>query len=173
MEEMLCKNELNSLTETLQVSKQIMNKVEGFNNVPTINNYNQIPNKDVIHQETYQPKKIDYSKSKLPKAIVEAITKDDSFNSMLDVYSNNMSVKQTQEPVYQPNNLNQNIDYKYIEFLIKQCLDEKLNNINTTNDNNCVKQIRIKDGGDIRFVTEDGSVYDAKLEYKGKTKKKV
>ncbi len=182
MEEMLHIGELKSLSETLSVSKQIMNKVEGFthqnktqdNKQPLVK---EVYNQPLVKEVHKQPKKIDYSKSKLPKAIIEAITKDDTYDyydSAQELYQNINPTKYNEtSSEYKPNeNNNVNIDYKYIEYLINKCLDEKLKEITKINENNGVKQLRIKEDGDIRFVTDDGSVYDAKLEYKGKTKKK-
>lgn len=117
--------------------------------------------------------------SKLPKAILESMTKHTIDCSALDPdgMANLMKKMEIQAPLSQQpkNNIKEEriipstvngFDYSVLKQIIEECIDKKFRELNE----NTLKGVKIKDGK-ISLVDNSGNVFQATLEYKGKSKK--
>lgn len=114
--------------------------------------------------------------SKLPKAIMESMMSNPIDTSSLDPNGMNAVMREVEKqmPVKKPQVIKEEkiipattgVDYALIKQIVEECIDRKLKTLTENN----LKGIKLKEGK-IALVDNSGNVFQATLEYKGKSKK--
>lgn len=115
--------------------------------------------------------------SKLPKAIMESMMNNPIDTSSLDPNGMNVLMREVEKqmPAKQPQVIKEEkiiptsstgVDYALIKQIVEECIDRKLKTLTENN----LKGIKLKEGK-IALVDNSGNVFQATLEYKGKSKK--
>jgi hypothetical protein len=117
------------------------------------------------------------SGSKLPKAIMESMMSNPIDTSSLDPNGMNVIMREVEKqiPTKQSQVIKEEkiisassvgVDYALIKQIVEECIDRKFKTLTENN----LKGIRLKEGK-IALVDNSGNVFQATLEYKGKSKK--
>ena len=122
---------------------------------------------------------INSGKSKLPRAILESMTNNEIDCSSLDPNGMSSLMKKMEEqmPKTQPRRevvreeriiptSSNGFDYGVLKQIIEECIDKKFREMNEST----LKGVKLKDGK-ISLIDNGGNVFQATLEYKGKSKK--
>lgn len=157
----------------------------GYSSSPTDNTYekNSIPQEAYNRKSTpvgyenvqiiQETKRVDKSKSKMPKEVLESFEKVPSmtqvdtggYQQVPASYFEGIP-KTITEQSQQTTVPSMGIDYKYIKYLIDESIKEHLSS--TLNESVGIKGLRISNGNIIQFLDSKGNLYEGKLTLKKK-----
>ena len=140
-----------------------------------------------ILQEVAEPK--DFSKSKLPKSILESFQKTPSPVDAFDINAieaqlhyvdpaptqvqQKPQVREQARPVQQPQYAapqGGSIDYNYLKYIINECIKENMGKLNEGANMSDFRGMRITNGNVFQFIDTKGNLWEGQLKLKKKAK---